>query len=233
MTATIPNQSHPSVISASSPGSSSKPSRRRPPNFQERCLGWGFTMTLRMLSSTWRVDIQGLETLDGLNRSGQRYIMASWHRHYLSMVRFYRNRSVIAVTNESHRGQVIADICDRNGIRALQIPMSGTKRLLRTVRRMESDRKGIAIMVDGPLGPPNKVKRAIVHLAADLQFPIIPVSVSAAHKYVVTSRWDRLEVPHFFSHVKYEIGAPLTVPSGSTTVERIEIASKLEQLIAR
>ena len=201
------------------------------PTLAQRCLGLAFSLLLRLLSATWRVDGHGLSILDRLDQSRQRYILACWHRHYIALFRLLRGRPTIAVTNRSFRGQVIAEICRRNGIRTLQVERPSTKRMLESLNRAAGQGHGIIIAVDGPLGPPCEVKRVVVHLAARLQCPVVPVSVAAAHTHVCAGRWDRLEVPHLFSRVAYVIGKPTGVTVSASRSQRRQIAGNLKAAI--
>ncbi|MCA9216985.1 MAG: DUF374 domain-containing protein, partial [Planctomycetales bacterium] len=70
------------------------------------------------------------------------------------------------MTNDSDRGHVIANICARNGMRTLQISETGGKAMLSAVERSMADGYGLAITVDGPLGPANEVKSVVTHLAS-------------------------------------------------------------------
>lgn len=201
------------------------------PSLQVVCTGCAFSAILRLLSSTWRVECEGSAILDELVQSKRRHILAFWHRHYIALFRLLRDRPAIAVTNNSSRGQVIANICRRSGIRTLQVQGKGTKRLLESLDGDWDDHLGLAIAVDGPLGPPCEVKRVVLHLAAKMNCPIVPISVELRRKHVFVSRWDRLEIPHCFSRVSFIIGTPFDVPPRCSRVDSRELASRLKNAI--
>lgn len=212
---------------------SSNETRLPAPSIRVRYSGCGFSAILRLLSSTWRADCEGLEILDELAQSQHRHILVFWHRHYITLFRLFRNRPTIAVTNQSHRGQVIANICQRNGMRTLQVRGKGTKHMLALLDSAADHGLGLAIAVDGPLGPACEVKRVVLHLAVRLNCPIVPVSVAAGCKHVFASRWDRLEIPHLFSRVSFVIGTPMSVSPMSSRAELREMAFQLKNTIER
>ena len=185
-----------------------------PPTFGERCLGWGFYTGLRLLSATWRMEIVGLHLLDDL--AGQRHVLTFWHRHYIALFRFFRDRPIIALTNRSHRGQVIANMCHRTGVRPIQLEKNGKKRMFRALECVVDDGLGIGITVDGPLGPACEVKPVVLHLASRLDMTVVPLSVAVDHKYAVKGRWDHLEIPYPFSRIAFEIGVPVQLSPTET-----------------
>ena len=188
-------------------------------------------LALRLLSSTWKIQCEGLEIFDQLVRSQPRHILAFWHRHYIALYRVFRQQPTIAITNQSHRGQVIARICHCSGMRTLQVAGKGTKRMLDSLSHEADGGVGLGIAVDGPLGPACEVKQAVIHLASRLQCPIVPVAVASGFKHVFAKRWDRLEVPYLFSRVAVVIGEPIVVPpTGSRTLRR-ELGRQLKNSI--
>lgn len=199
--------------------------------FQARCSSFVLAAILQGLSATWRVDNSGLELLDELAQSRRRHILAFWHRHYITLFRLFRHRPIIAITNRSHRGQVIADICQRSGIQSLQVPGKGSKLMLESLNRAADQGLGLAIAVDGPLGPACEVKRVVLHLAARLECPIVPVSVAAKRKRTFAGRWDDLELPHLFSRISFVIGSCITVAPTSRRAELRERGAQLKQAI--
>ena len=213
---------------------SDQPARHAPelaPSIRQRWVGLAFSSILRLLSTSWRVRVEGIEILDELAASKRRHILAFWHQHYITLFSLVRDRPVVVVTNQSQRGQIIADICHRNGMRTLQVGEGGSMATLESLERATADGHGLGIAVDGPLGPAGKVKRVVAHLAARLECPIVPISVSAHPKYVLTNRWDRLEIPHVFSRVSFVVGEPLKVSSAVDRTELQESADCLQLAI--
>lgn len=188
------------------------------PSLQERCLGWGFFTGLRLLAKSWRLDVGGQHTLDDL--TNKRHVLAFWHRHNVALFRLFQDHPIIALTNQSHRGQVIANMCERTGVRPIQLQQSGKKRMLRSLASVVDDGLGIGIAVDGPLGPADEVKPVVMHLASQLDLTIVPLSVAVSQKHAMTSRWDKLEIPYPFARIAIEVGEPFKL---SRTESRNEL----------
>lgn len=199
--------------------------------FQQRALGYSFATILRLLSSTWRVEIEGLEILDEFTNPPRKHILAFWHRNYITLFRLFHHRSTIVVTNQSQRGQVIAEICRRTQMRSWQQPRKGTKQMVQSLEDATASGAGLAIALDGPLGPPCEVKRSVLHLASRLACPIVPISVATGWKHVFASRWDKLEIPHLFSRVSFVVGNPIHVASASSRAEIRELTLQLRNSI--
>ena len=80
---------------------------------------------------------------------------------------------------------------------------------------------GLAITVDGPLGPAYKVKPVVLHLASNLGWPIVPVSVASRRSLVFAKRWDRLEIPCPFTRVCFVVGEPIDPADKMTSREAV------------
>jgi lysophospholipid acyltransferase (LPLAT)-like uncharacterized protein len=113
----------------------------------------------------------------------------------------------------------------------LQVRGNGMKQTLRSLERLADNSLGLAITVDGPLGPACEVKPVVLHLAARLGWPIVPLSVAAGCKHVFASRWDRLEIPHIFSRVSFVIGTPIHVAQTSSRDDLAGAAVQLKERI--
>lgn len=183
---------------------------------QERCLGWGFSTGLRLLSATWRIETEGLETLQDLAQRRDRHVLVFWHRHYVALFGLFRRQPIIALTNRSHRGQVIANMCRRNGVRPVQLVQTGKRQMLRSLENVVDDGLGIGITVDGPLGPACKAKPVVMHLASRLGMTVVPISVAVRRKYAIANRWDQMEIPCPFSPISFVIGEPFQISPTET-----------------
>lgn len=201
------------------------------PTVQQRCLGLAYASILRLLSASWRVQVEGQEILDEFARSNRRFILAFWHRHYITLFRLLRERPIIVVTNQSPRGQIIANICNRTGMRTVQVRGKGSKGMLESLNQATVDGLGLGIAVDGPLGPACEVKRVVPHLAAKLECPIVPISVEAGFKYTFANRWDRLEIPYIGSRVKFVVGTPIDLSGIAARPSPRDVAARVKQAI--
>jgi len=72
------------------------------------------------------------------------------------------------------------------------------------------------IVPDGPKGPDRKFKAGAVKLASETGAALVPWSVTAKPKKVLSS-WDRFEMFYPFARVAAVYGTPVEVPPGLTT----------------
>jgi lysophospholipid acyltransferase (LPLAT)-like uncharacterized protein len=99
---------------------------------------------------------------------------------------------------EVFRGSTNYDLKDRGGVKAYFV----LKKALKEKRRV------LAITVDGPKGPPFKVKNGIIYLAKELQLKIYPVRVKC-NRCISLSSWDRFKIPIPTSKIEIVLGKPL------------------------
>lgn len=146
-------------------------------------------------------------------------MLCFWHGKYLPVFALcrwlwiqQRRESACVFTSQSARGQVISEICRHFGLDCIQIPDVGRKYSYQLMRDALAEHTAGVIAVDGPLGPYRQVKQGAIRLAAELGYFLVPASTSAPRKWVMAQRWDRMEVPGFFSRVGLSMGQPIPVP---------------------
>ena len=199
-------------------------------SFRIRVFGFFRAWALRIVCATWFKDIVGLEKLDQRIAEGERLIVVLWHGKYFTLLPILRNRNAHVFTSLSSRGDAIANLLTQFGFVAVQIPDHGRDRSLDIMRKALVGGGVAVIAVDGPLGPYHVVHRGAVQLASELGHSIIPISVAASRKRVLSERWDKFEMPRIFSRVCLVIGDPIHVPADldkealETWVSRVHFA---------
>jgi hypothetical protein len=68
----------------------------------------------------------------------------------------------------------------------------------------------LTIAVDGPLGPPGKVKPALVRFVRALQLPVVPVTYTSLWGISLPT-WDRFYLPAPFSPALLLFGVPFSL----------------------
>ena len=193
---------------------SSLPKNRSRP--RARILGWIWVWLLRLQRATWHSEVEGLERLDERIARGKRTLLTFWHGKYLPLFALLQGRTACVFTSQSFRGEVIAEMCRCFGYTCVQIPDDARHRSLDLLRQALVTHRMGGIAVDGPLGPYHVVKHMPIQLASELSFVLLPVSVASRRKWVLTRRWDRMEVPRPFTRVYLVIGEALEVPPSLT-----------------
>ena len=184
----------------------------RPP-VTARVLGWTFAQSLRVMHATWHKEVDALDRLEQLHAQGQPYIVSFWHRKYVALFPLLRGRHGCAVTTSATNGHIVACMCRHFGNHSVQINERGSgDDSIRLIGHALAHSKEGSIAVDGPHGPYHKVKRGAIQVASALGHWIIPLSVGAQRKHVLTHRWDHLEIPKLFTRVHLAVGEPIRVP---------------------
>jgi 1,2-diacylglycerol 3-alpha-glucosyltransferase len=198
------------------------PERRPRRGLRARFLGWLWAWLLRIQYATWRKRFEGLGELDQVLKEGRRVLFSFWHGKYVPLFALLRGRPACVFTSESRRGEVIEEICRRFGYDCVQIPVHGSGQALELMQHALACHQNGGIAVDGPLGPYHRVKRGVIKLASELDYVVVPASVSARRKRVMKHRWDRLELPALFTQVGFAIGSPMEIPP-DLSLEEIKI----------
>ena len=199
-----------------------------------RIMGWLWASVLRLLCATWRKRYEGFEAIDRERAQGTKMMLCFWHGKYLPVFALcrwlwieQRGESACVFTSRSARGQVISEICRHFGLDCVQIPDMGRKQSYQLMRKALAEHTAGVIAVDGPLGPYRQVKQGAIRLAAELGYLLVPASTSAQRKWVMAQRWDRMEVPLFFSRVGLSMGQPIPVPPD---VRKDQIRALMDEL---
>ena len=186
-----------------------------------RIMGWLWAGVLRLLCATWRKRYEGFEAIDRERAQGAKMMLCFWHGKYLPVFALcrwlwieQRCESACVFTSLSARGQVISEICRHFGLDCVQIPDLGRKQSYQLMRDALAEHTTAGVIaVDGPLGPYRQVKQGAIRLASELGYFLVPASTSAQRQWVMAQRWDRMEVPFFFSRVGLSMGEPIPVPA--------------------
>lgn len=180
-----------------------------PIQLRQRLQGRLWGVGLAVLARSWRSRVLGLEHLQALEQQGERALLAMWHGEYPPLLALFWDHPVETVTTDTAHGRIV-DVaaatlqhrCHRRppGLRGTDAHRFARERLASASR--------VAIVADGPAGPPRRVKRGVLSLAADLDLRLMPVACAACPAYE-RDRWDRQLVVPPFARVVAAIGEPL------------------------
>lgn len=188
---------------------------------------------LRLQRLTWRVHIEGREQLNRLYATNKRFLFCFWHGKYVPIFPLLEGHKACVVSSRSERGSVIAAICRNFGYQSTQIPDRPSRDSLRLMGEVLSEARAGGIAVDGPLGPRHRVKSGVIWMASALEFDLLPISVDSRRKMVFNKRWDRMEIPLFFTKVCLVIGEPIKVPPELHSGQMRAWADNLAKAIAK
>lgn len=177
--------------------------------WKARILGTILGAVLWLWRRTVRLEVRGIEQLEEFDVVP----LAVWHGRIQGCLYALVGRPVAAMFSNSPDGELAARALAVFGVGAVRGSTwkGGRKALMAMIARAEeSGLRYPALTVDGPKGPARKSKSGIVHLAMDLDRPVIPISFSATRTWVLRS-WDRTVLAKPFSRVVVEFGAPVEI----------------------
>ena len=173
--------------------------------------GIGYPL-IAALGSTLKFRVEGLEHLQGIERSGRPPVLAFWHGRILPATYYFRRRGIVVITSENFDGEWIARIIERFGYGTARGSTSrGGQKALLQLRRDMAAGKAAGFTVDGPRGPARRAQAGAVWLAGATGNPLVPFHCEAAQHWTMKS-WDRTQIPKPFTSVALAIGPPIQVP---------------------
>lgn len=149
-------------------------------------------------------------------------LFSYWHRWAIFHLYRFSGTAQVTMSSRKDAGELGFRILVRHGYRTLRgssgiwgsrgwKDRGGREALQEMVKAVIDKKSDAGLTVDGPHGPPLKVKRGILLLSHATGAPIVPMAV-ASRPRLVLSTWDRMHVPLPYSKVVYLFGDPLWVP---------------------
>jgi lysophospholipid acyltransferase (LPLAT)-like uncharacterized protein len=205
--------------------------------FRKKLEQAGLDILGRPLMSLWmrslRRRVVGREAYDELRRAGKPVVILVWHGKIFSAPWTFRRRGVMPLVSPSQDGELMVRLIDHWGYRIIR--GSGSHFMRRAWMAMLRElRSGgeVLIVPDGPRGPDRELKLGAVRLAAETGALLVPYTLAAARKRVLSS-WDRFEMPRFFSRAVALFGEPTTIPPGLGADELERERDRVEETLRR
>jgi lysophospholipid acyltransferase (LPLAT)-like uncharacterized protein len=187
--------------------------------------GW----LLRLLASTWRVEVRGREHDPFAAGAARPVLAALWHQGALCAAGVYRDRGIHVAVSQSRDGEHIAAVLAKLGFG--ESPRGSSSRggaeALRGALRELRDGEVVAVLVDGPRGPAQVAKAGIVVAARLARVPILPVRIEVRASLRFAS-WDRMHLPLPFARLVLDYGEPLPVARDASEAEAEAARCELE-----
>jgi len=166
-----------------------------------------FIAVLWIWSALLRKDTEQLGKLDRYVAEGHQVLAVFWHGKYLPLFPLAKDTHAVVITVNSFRGRVIAAICRWFGYRPVLLPIEANAHGFPALVQQAKENAGlIALALDGPSGPFHRIRSGALHLSALHGVVLAPVGVASSRKIVMTSRWDKQELPLPFSRVAIAVG---------------------------
>ncbi len=162
-------------------------------------------------------------------------IYALWHGHALGLALFAMDRDIVVLVSRYRDGEIAARILHNLGFKTVRgsseeglrkEQKGGRSAVLKLIELLRKG-KNVAITVDGPKGPPRRVKEGVVYLSQKTGSPILPVAVKF-EDYWELKTWDRMIIPKPFTRGEVLIGKEMRV---SPEEDLETVRKKLEDVL--
>jgi lysophospholipid acyltransferase (LPLAT)-like uncharacterized protein len=170
---------------------------------------------VRVLYSTWRVQVLNDGGWQARRTRGQPNIFAFWHGHMLPLLMQHRGQGVAILISEHRDGELIARLVEKAGLRTVRGSTSrGAARALLALSRVLETGGSIGVTPDGPRGPAHSFAPGTLIAAQRSGVPITPIGVYATRAWRLRS-WDAFMIPKPFARVVIAYGDPVAVETES------------------
>jgi lysophospholipid acyltransferase (LPLAT)-like uncharacterized protein len=190
---------------------------------------------IRALGPTLRYEVLGHQHIERANSSGQRCILAFWHRCIIPMVWWARNRGIVVLNTTAFDGQWTRKVIEWLGFDTAQgsSTRGGLRGLAIMAKRMEQGRDSV-FTIDGPRGPRYIAKPGPVMLARKTGFPIVVFHSAVDCGKTFTNTWDHFLLPAPFARAVILFAPPIYVPTDANAQviesKQQEMQSELERV---
>jgi lysophospholipid acyltransferase (LPLAT)-like uncharacterized protein len=155
-------------------------------------------------------------------------VFAFWHGQQMALLAAPEAAGTAVMVSWSRDGALQTEVMRRAGLVVVRGSSSrgGARALSRIVHLLRGGTSA-AFAVDGPRGPRGIAKPGAALAAAAAGAALVPLASASRRAIVVTTAWDRFEIPIPFSEVAVVAGPPL---HGREAVDRPElIGSGIEE----
>jgi lysophospholipid acyltransferase (LPLAT)-like uncharacterized protein len=109
----------------------------------------------------------------------------------------------------------------------------GARALREMIRDLAGSEAPLAIVVDGPLGPPDEPKPGIFLCARESGRPIVPLGAAARRSVVFEKAWSKIYAPLPFATITIVVGESLFVPPEMRSSDFGRLAPVLAERLRR
>ena len=197
----------------------------------QRFIPYLANLLIRSVRCTMRIRHAGRGTVEDLQRSGNRFILAFWHGRLFLMRYAYPGKRITILISRHRDGELIARTMELFGLQASRgSSTEGGAAGLREVVRRVREGYDVAFTPDGPRGPGRVAQMGVIQAARLAGIPIVPVAFGASRKKILGS-WDGFLVPYPFSRGLFVYGDPIVVPRQAGPGEMESLRGLLERTL--
>jgi len=162
-------------------------------------------------------------------------IYAIWHGNALGIALFGMDRGIYTLVSRFRDGDIASYLLEKLGYHVIRgstengKPEKGGRSGILKLLKVIKEGKNVAITVDGPKGPPFKVKAGVIFLAQKTHATIIP-AFAEFDRYIKVNSWDKHIIPLPFTKGRIRIGKPIEVSEEDSIEEKVR---ELEEELLR
>ena len=141
-------------------------------------------------------------------------IYAMWHCNQMAVYGIPHKSELNVLVSRSKDGEIVAYAIEHMGFKTIRGSKGKQGAVEASMNMISALNAGedCAMMVDGPKGPPKKVKNGIIKLAKMAGVPIVPLSWYSINPTLVTfPSWDKLRMPIYHTNIINLYGEPIYV----------------------
>jgi lysophospholipid acyltransferase (LPLAT)-like uncharacterized protein len=198
---------------------------------------------LRLIWSTFRLEIQGDEEVRRLLAAREPVVFAFWHEGLLVIGRYIAQLlnegfNITFLISPSVDGELGVQLLARYGSKAVRgsARRSGAAALRGLNRAIRRDRASPCVTLDGSKGPRRYCKPGAIMVARISGVPIVPIAC-ASHRGWRAPTWDRHLIPKPAARVVVVVGEPYTVPrhmdEEALEAHRIDLEARVNALVEK
>ena len=184
-----------------------------------------FGALLTILHVTCRIRFEGSEKLS----PGANYIYSFWHRGlglwFIAFLRRQRGQAWL-----QHPAAYMKPIHLVLGWMGVRICLGSRgeegQHAAAVLTELVKDGASTVITPDGPKGPPEVLRKGVLHIAAGSGVPIVPVRLSASPAIRLRT-WDGKWLPLPFSRIVVTFASPITVTAANFDEAARELAREM------
>jgi hypothetical protein len=179
------------------------------------------SLFVRLLSRTWRLEIEGLEHFEEARVAGRGVLYCFWHGRMLELAEAHAGRGV-GVLVSGHAERIVRPLG--------YVPIRGSSRHnpvtgVRAMLRHASAGGDLALTPDAHSD--GRFQPGAVALARHTGHALLPVAAAASRRRRVDS-WDRFEIPLPGARVRILYGEPVLVPPDADRAQMEACRRRLE-----
>ena len=197
-------------------------------------IGWAGYALASALGPTLRYEVLGWQNVQGIWDSGQRTIMAFWHRCIFAATWWWRHRGIVVMNTTNFDWQWTRRVIDRLGYGTAQGSSSrGGLRGLAVMARRLKEGRDVAFTIDGPRGPRYVAKPGPVMLARRTGCPVTAFHIGVESAHTFEKAWDLFQLPRPFSRGVIFIAPPIYVSAEADADEMERKHAEMQAALER